>query len=128
MSWRSAKQTLVASSTTEAEYIAVFEEAHVNWLRNFITGLKIVNSIARPLKIYCDNMATVCFAKNNKSGSHNKHIDIKYFVVRRHVRNGKISVEHISTQQMIADPMTKGLPANLYKSHVGNMGIIESYL
>ncbi|KAM1705942.1 hypothetical protein ACFX2K_028155 [Malus domestica] len=86
VSWRNAKKTLVASSTIEVEYIVVFEaSAHVNRLRNFITGLKIVDNIARPLKIYCDNMAAVCFAKNNKSGNHNKHIDIKYLVVRRHV-------------------------------------------
>ncbi|XP_048447428.1 secreted RxLR effector protein 161-like [Pyrus x bretschneideri] len=121
VAWRSAKQTSVASSTMEAEYIAVFEaSAHANWLRNFIKYLKIVASIARPLKIYSDNMAIVYFAKNNKNGSHKKHIDIKYLVVRRHVRNGEISIEHISTQQMIAYPITKGLLANLYKSHVEN--------
>ena len=51
VSWRSAKQTLIATSTMEAEFVSCFE------------------AISRPLKLYCDNSAAVFMAKNNKSGS-----------------------------------------------------------
>lgn len=52
VSWKSAKQTLVAPSTMAAEFVACFEASnHVTWLRKFVTGLHLVGSIERPLKI-----------------------------------------------------------------------------
>ena len=58
ISWKSAKQTIIASSTMEAEFVACFEATvHGLWLRNFISGLGIVDSISKPLRIYCDNFA-----------------------------------------------------------------------
>ncbi|KAL0286312.1 UNVERIFIED_CONTAM: Retrovirus-related Pol polyprotein from transposon TNT 1-94 [Sesamum angustifolium] len=86
ISWKSTKQTITASSTMEAEFVACYEAtSQALWLRHFITGLKIVDSIFRPIQIFCDNSAAVFFSKNNKSGSRNKHIDIKYLVVREKV-------------------------------------------
>jgi hypothetical protein len=53
ISWKSSKQTIVATSTMEAEFIACYEATtQALWLRNFIGGLKIVDSIARPIKIF----------------------------------------------------------------------------
>ena len=70
VSWQSAKEPIIASSTMEAEFIACFEAtSQAIWLRNFITGLRIVNSISRPLKVYCDNSAAIFFSNTNKSGS-----------------------------------------------------------
>ena len=75
VSWRSVKKTLTATFTMEAEFISCFEaSSHGVWLKSFIYGLRIVDSISRPLKLYCDNSAVVFMAKNNKSGSRNKHI------------------------------------------------------
>ena len=69
-SWRSAKQTLVATSTMEVEFISSFEVSSQGiWLKSFISGLEIVDSISKPLRIYCDNSVAVFFTKNNKSGS-----------------------------------------------------------
>ncbi|KAK9020145.1 hypothetical protein V6N11_054638 [Hibiscus sabdariffa] len=83
ISWRSVKQTLTATSTMEAEFISCFEAtSHGVWLNSFISGLRLVDSIARPLKIHCDNLVVVFMAKNNKSGSRSKHIDIKFLAIR----------------------------------------------
>ena len=108
----------------EAEFVACHEATtQALLLRNFIIGLKIVDSISRPLKIFCDNLAAVFFSKNNKSGSQSKHIKIKYLKVRENVKKQKVSIEHISTKLMIADPMTKGLPTKSCKDHVEHMGL-----
>ena len=70
VSWRSAKQTLIATSTMEAEFVSCFEAtSHGVWLKSFISGLRIVDSISKPLRMYCDNSAAIFMAKNNKSGS-----------------------------------------------------------
>ena len=53
-----------------------------NWLQNFISGLAIVDSIARPLKMYYNNSPTVFFSKNDKYSRGAKHIELKYFIVK----------------------------------------------
>ena len=111
----------------EAEFIACYETtSQALWLKNFISGLKVVDSISRPLKIFCDNSAAVFFAKNNKSGSRSKHIDIKFLMVRDHVKKQEVIIEHINTELMIADPMTKGLPAKVFQDHATHMGLSSS--
>ncbi|XP_074300973.1 secreted RxLR effector protein 161-like [Silene latifolia] len=70
VSWRSTKQTLTATSTMEAEFVSCFEAtSHGVWLKGFISGLRVVESISRPIRMYCDNSAAVFMAKNNRSGS-----------------------------------------------------------
>ena len=124
VSWRSAKQTLTATSTMEAEFVSCFEAtSHGVWLKSFIFGLRIMDSISRPLRMYCDNSAAVFMAKNNKSGSRSKHIDIKYLAIRERVKEKKVVIEHVSTELMIADPLTKGMPPLKFKDHVVNMGL-----
>ncbi|CAJ2666407.1 unnamed protein product [Trifolium pratense] len=127
ISWRSAKQTLIATSTMEAEFVSCFEAtSHGVWLKSFISGLRIMDSISRPLKIFCDNSAAVFMAKNNKSGSRSKYIDIKYLAIRERVKDKVVVIEHISTDLMIADPLTKGMPPLKFKDHVENMGLGSS--
>ncbi|KAL0295041.1 UNVERIFIED_CONTAM: Retrovirus-related Pol polyprotein from transposon TNT 1-94 [Sesamum angustifolium] len=53
ISWKSTKQTITASSTMEAEFVACYEAtSQALWLRHFITGLKIVDSIFRPIQFF----------------------------------------------------------------------------
>ncbi|KAL0286530.1 UNVERIFIED_CONTAM: hypothetical protein Scaly_2791000 [Sesamum calycinum] len=126
ISWKSTKQTITASSTMEAEFVACYEAtSQALWLRHFITGLKIVDSIFKPIQIFCNNSAVVFFSKNNKSGSRNKHIDIKYLVVREKVNKKEIVIQHNRTELMVVDPMTKALSANSYRNHVDRMGLVN---
>ena len=109
----------------EAEFVACFEATvQANWLRNFISGLGVVNSIARLLKIYCDNSAAVFFSKNDKYSKGAKHMKLKYFAVKEEVQKQRVSIEHISTNLMIVDPLTKRLPPKTFTGHVERMGII----
>lgn len=124
MSWKSVKQTLVASSTMEAEFIACYETSNqAIWLRNFISGLQIVDGIEKPLRINCDNKSAEMYSKKNCSSSKSKHINIKYLVVKEIVQNDEVSIEHISTNFNIADPLTKGLPPKVFHEHVARMGV-----
>ncbi|XP_074293327.1 secreted RxLR effector protein 161-like [Silene latifolia] len=124
VSWRSTKQTLTATSTMEAEFVSCFEAtSHGVWLKGFISGLRVVDSISRPIRMYCDNSAAVFMAKNNRSGSRSKHIDIKYLAIKERVQEKKVIIEHISTESMIADPLTKGMPPKGFKEHVVSMGL-----
>ena len=126
ISWKSVKQTLIASSTMEVEFIAWYKASnHGIWLQNFITWLRIIDGIEKPLRINCDNKATKLYSKNNWSSSKSKHIDIKFLVVKEKVQSLQVSIEHISTNSMIADPLTKGLPPKEYHEHVTHMGVVH---
>ena len=68
ISWKSHKQSLIASFTMEAEYVACYKATcHAIWLRNFVSGLHVIDLIMRLLRIYCDNSVVIQFSKNNKT-------------------------------------------------------------
>ena len=127
ISWKSCKQTLIASSTMQSEFVACFEATgQAVWLKNFVPGLRVVDSINKPLTLFCDNQAAVFLSSNNKSSGAAKHIDLKYLVVKDRVQDQTIKIQHISTKLMVADPLTKGLPPNLFREHIASMGLMES--
>ncbi|XP_075499124.1 secreted RxLR effector protein 161-like [Primulina tabacum] len=95
ISWRSAKQALTASSTMAAKFVACYEASnHAIWLKNFVTRLRILEGIERPLGLFCDNRSAVLYSNNNRSSKKSKHIDIKFLVVKERVQSGQISIEH----------------------------------
>jgi len=109
-----------------AELVTCFEASnHEIWLRNFVTELKIVEGIERPLKLYCNNKSVVLYSNNNRSSTKSKHIDIKFLVVKERVQSEQISIEHLGTNSMIADPLTKGLPPKVFHEHVAHMGVLQ---
>jgi hypothetical protein len=124
ISWKSSKQTITTSSTMYAEFVTCYEATgQTEWLKKFVPGLRVVDNIEKSLKIYCDNKLAVQYSYNNKKSDASKHINIKYYVVKEKIYDHTISLEHISTKQMLADPFTKGLPANVFKEHVAGMGL-----
>ena len=87
ISWKSVKQSIVASSTMAVEFVAYYEASnHGIWLRNFVIGLCILDGIERPLKSFCDNKSTVLYSNNNRSSTKSKFIDIKFLVIKEGFR------------------------------------------
>jgi hypothetical protein len=110
-----------------AEFIACYEVmVQAMLLKNFIPGLRVVDSISRPLTLYCDNKASVFFSHNNKSSGASKHTDLKYLVVRERVQDHAINLEHISTKKILTELLTKCLPPNIFQEHVAGMGLLKS--
>jgi hypothetical protein len=106
----------------QAEFIACYEATgQAIWLKNFILRLKVANIISIPLVLYCDNESIV-FYSTNKSSVAARHINIKYYAVKDKIQNHTIDVKHISTTCMLADPLTKGLPPNIFCE----LGLLEA--
>jgi hypothetical protein len=80
-----------------------------------------MDSISKPLTIYNDNSAAVCFSKNNKRSTRLKHMHIKYLVVKEKIQELQTSIVHIATNKVIVDPLTKGLPPKFFKEYVTHM-------
>jgi hypothetical protein len=96
------------------------------WLKKFVLGLRVVDSIESPLKLYCDNELAVLYAHNNKKTKAAKHINIKFYVVKEKIQDQTISLEHISTKKMIVDPLMKGLPPSVFREHLVDMSLREN--
>ena len=76
------------------------------------------------MRVNCDNKVVKLYSKNNCSSSKSKHIDIKFLAAKERVQSGQVSIEHISTNYMVVDPLTKGLPPKVFNEHVGRMGFL----
>ena len=64
--------------------------------------------------IYEDNQSAICMAKNPKFHGRAKHIDLRYHFIRELVENKTIEIKYCSTENMIADIFTKGLPSEKF--------------
>jgi hypothetical protein len=86
ISWSSSKQTVMILFTMYAKFVACYEATEQTmWLKKFVPGLRVVDSIERPLKLYCDNELAVLYAHNNKKPKAVKHINIRFYVVKEKI-------------------------------------------
>ena len=124
VSWRSSKQSTVADSTTEAEYIAVNEAAkEAVWMKKFIGDLGVVPSIQDPIEIFCDNEGAVILAKEPRSHKRTRHILRKFHYVRKIVEDRDIIISRVGTDENLADPFTKPLSQTKHDSHTRSIGV-----
>ncbi|GJW21469.1 hypothetical protein Tco_0032091 [Tanacetum coccineum] len=64
--WKSTKQSIFATSSTDAEYITAFDASkEAVWIRKFIFGLGIVPTIEEPISMYCENTGAIAIAKDD---------------------------------------------------------------
>jgi hypothetical protein len=99
-----------------AEFITCFEATgQAIWLKKFIPDLKVVDCIDKPLKMYYDNQPAVFYAHNNKSSKASIPIEVNYYVMKDKIHDHTISLEHIRSNNILVDPLTKGLPLNVFK-------------
>ncbi|GJS04725.1 hypothetical protein Tco_0321233 [Tanacetum coccineum] len=105
ISWQCKKQTIVATSTTEAEYVAAASCCgQVLWIQNQMLdyGFNFMNT-----KIYIDNESTICIVKNPVYHSKTKHIAIRHHFIRDAYEKKLIQVLKIHTDDNVADLLTK---------------------
>ncbi|GJS48440.1 putative ribonuclease H-like domain-containing protein [Tanacetum coccineum] len=105
ISWQCKKQTIVATSTTEAEYVAAANcRGQVLWVQNQLLdyGFNFMNT-----KIHIDNESTICIVKNPVYHSKTKHIEIRHHFIRDCYEKKLISVEKIHTDLNVTDLLTK---------------------
>ena len=124
ISWKSSKQTCVALSTAEAEYVALSAAAQeAIWLQQLTSEL--LNDNIQEMTIFEDNQSTICLAKNQHIHGRTKHIDIKYHFIRDMVEAGRIKLTYCASENMIADMLTKGLHVKQFEKLRGLAGVGE---
>ena len=109
VSWKSKKQSCVATSTCESEYIALCLAAKESiWLSRLLENLRNEERI-NPVNIGVDNNGAIETAKTNSINARNKHVDLQYHFVRHAVMTNQIMLKHCDSENQLADPLTKPL-------------------
>lgn len=107
VSWRSQRQSCIALSTTEAEFIAASQAAkEAIWLGNLLSELRCVSTI--PV-LQIDNQSAIRLVKNPEFHSRTKHIDIRYKFIREQYQTKQLDVVYCSSEMQAADIFTKPL-------------------
>ncbi|GJZ52410.1 retrotransposon protein, putative, ty1-copia subclass [Tanacetum coccineum] len=97
--WKSAKQSIFATSSAEAEYIAAYDASkEAVWVRKFIYGLGVVPTIEEPIIHY----------------------------LREVIEFGDIKLEKVHTDDNLADPFTKALAFPKHSEHTRNIGMLPA--
>ncbi|ODM17047.1 hypothetical protein SI65_05760 [Aspergillus cristatus] len=123
ISWQSKRQTCVATSSNEAEYMAGSEAAkEAVWLRRLCFEMGLIGHEAPPLELYMDNEGAIALT-STEGTKRSKHIDVRFHHVRDLQALGLVSVESIRSKENPADGLTKILnaPAHRHFLHLINM-------
>ena len=122
--WSSKKQNCVSLSTAEAEYIvAVSCCAQLLWMKQ---TLKDYGVNMKNVPLFCDNESAIKIAHNPVQHSKTKHIQIRHHFLRDHVLKGDISIEHVKTEEQLADIFTKPLDEKRFSKLRCELNILES--
>ena len=99
--WRSVKQTCVADSIIEAEYVIAFEAVkEAVWLKKFLLDLQVIPSADQPFTFYCDNSGAVAQSKEPRYHKKQKHIERKYHLIRDIIERGDTVVTKIVSHEI----------------------------
>ena len=129
ISWRSVKQTMVATSSNHSEIIAIHEASReCIWLRSMIhhiqesCGLSSVKD--KPTILFEDNAACIAQIKGGYiKGDITKHISPKFFYTHELQKNGEIDIQQMRSSDNLADLFTKALPTSTFKKLIYKVGM-----
>jgi hypothetical protein len=124
ISWKSQKQSVVATSTTEAEYIGLSNASReALYLIQLLHDFRLDSDLYDPALLYGDNQSSIALSKNPKFHERAKHIRVHYHLIRDLVNTNKIELQYKSTSEMLADSLTKALPRPAGIQHQESMGL-----
>ena len=82
ISWRNVKQSCIANSTMEAEYVVACEAAkEAIWLKKFLSNLGVVRIKQGPIALFCDNSGAIAQSKDLRNHKKEKLIERKYHII-----------------------------------------------
>ncbi|XP_042028346.1 secreted RxLR effector protein 161-like [Salvia splendens] len=95
VSWKSSLQSVVALSTTEAEYMALTSAVKESfWIQGVAADFGIVQET---VPLFCENSSAICLAQHQYFHERSKHIDVRLHFIRDKVENGRVKVVRIDT-------------------------------
>lgn len=124
ITWQSQKQKVVALSSCEAEYIAATTAACQGvWLARLLAELKGEEADAVTLNV--DNQSAIQLSKNPVFHDRSKHIETRYHYIRECIEEDRVKIEFVSTNDQLADILTKSLGRDRFNELCTRIGLVE---
>ncbi|KAH9714562.1 hypothetical protein KPL71_020696 [Citrus sinensis] len=124
VSWVSKLQTVVALSTTEAEYMAATQACkEAIWIQRLLEEL---GHKQKKIYVFCDSQSVLHIARNPSFHSRTKHIGVQYHFVREVVEDGSVDLQKIHTKENLADVLTKPINADKFIWSRSSCGLAET--
>ncbi|GJR08613.1 putative ribonuclease H-like domain-containing protein [Tanacetum coccineum] len=123
ISWQCKKQTMVANSTTEAEYIVASNCCgQVLWIQNQLLdyGYNFMQT-----RIHIDNVSTICIVKNPFFHSKTKNIEIRHHFIRDSYEKKLIQMNKIHMDQNVADSLTKAFDVSRFQYLIASIEMLN---
>jgi hypothetical protein len=127
VTWKSSKQTCIARSTMEAEFIALdLASSEAEWLRNLLADIPLWKRPVPSISINCDCQAAIARANNNVYNGKRRHICIRHNSVKQLLHDGVISLTFVRSEMNLADPFTKPLNRKIVEITSRGMGLMPN--
>lgn len=109
-------------SSYEAEYIVATTAVYQGiWISRLLADLK--GEATREVVLKVDNKSTISLCKNPIHHDRSKHIDTRYHFIRECVEDGKVTIDHVATEEQLADILTKALGRLKFHEMRGKIGL-----
>ncbi|GJU79718.1 retrovirus-related pol polyprotein from transposon TNT 1-94 [Tanacetum coccineum] len=125
VSWVSKLQSVIAMSTTEAEYVAAAQaNKEAVWLKMLLEELGYKHE---KITLFCDNQSALYLARNPTFHSKTKHIRVQYHFVRVKVEKETVDMQKIHTDDNVANYLTKAISGDKFMLGLNNLLTINNY-
>ncbi len=127
IAWKSSKQTSIALSSTEIEYVnQTLTCTHIMWIKDVLTEIDIKQVIfSEFIIIFANNQKIIKLTENFVFQKRTKHITIKYHYIRDLIKHENVQLIYKTIDQMIVDELIKSLRSILFKKIVTSLDMIS---
>nr|GFC90338.1 hypothetical protein [Tanacetum cinerariifolium] len=123
----SAKQSIFATSSVEAEYINAYDASKkAVWISKFISGLGIVPAIEKPINMYSDNTGAITIANESRITKGARHLCAIVHYLCEVIEFDDIKLEKVHTYNNLPDPFTKAMAFPKHSEHTKNIGMLPA--
>ena len=124
--WQSKRQSVVAQSSIETEYIAISELAKEGaWIQYLLKGLEYKGQNLDSIILYRDNQGVLSLAENPTFHCGSKHIAVRYHLIYQEIEEGRLQLAYIPTDCIPADGLTKALKSPVHARFIRLLTLVK---
>lgn len=126
VTWSSKKQLVVVRSSAKAEFRAIaYGICEILWLKHLLKELEIKED--GPMKMYCDNKATISISHNLVHHDRTKHVEVDRHSMKEKIEDDTICMVYAPTSEHVTDLLTKALAKKPFEKQVNKLGMFSLY-
>ena len=119
VTWSSKRQSCVAKSSAEAEYMALSEAgSQAIWIKRLLNDMGVIRKQVTPIILRSDSKSAISLTENTRNHGRTRHIDTHWHWIRDQAQKGAIKISYVPGNTLVADGLTKPLAKPAFKAFV----------